>query len=157
VSVDAVHPNHGPGRNKLNEARFKQEVQEIAPKTSPKGQAWVPGNAPSQVFQWSVESLAKAGTLSVIGVYPGSMRGFPMGDAMEKNLTIRSGNCNHRRYIPKLVALIRAGMVDPSEVLTEIEPLMSALQAYEAFDRREPGWIKVELKPESSHAQSARA
>ena len=157
VGVDAVHPDHGHVRKKSSAARIKEEAGKTAPKTAPKGRTWAPGNAPSQVFEWSVECLAKAGTLSIIGVYPGSTRGFPMGDAVEKNLTIRSGNCNHRKYIPKLVGLIRAGIVDPSQVLTEVEPLMSALQAYEAFDRREPGWIKVELKPEGSRAQSAKA
>ena len=152
VGVDAVHPDRGPARKRSADAKFKEEVDEVAPKAAPQGGNWVPGNAPSQVFQWSVEALAKAGTLAIIGVYPAAMRSFPIGDAMEKNLTIRSGNCNHRKYIPKLLELIRAGVVDPLQVLTEIEPLTSALDAYKAFDRREPGWIKVELQPGKSRA-----
>jgi hypothetical protein len=32
-------------------------------------------------------------------------------------------------------------------VLTEFEPLTSAVEAYKAFDRRQPGWIKVKLDP----------
>jgi threonine dehydrogenase-like Zn-dependent dehydrogenase len=66
---------------------------------------------------------------------------------MNKNLTIQMGNCNHRRYIPALVEMVQAGTVDPTRVLTEREPLINAIEAYEAFDAREPGWIKVELKP----------
>jgi threonine dehydrogenase-like Zn-dependent dehydrogenase len=32
------------------------------------------------------------------------------------------------------------------EILTQIEPMQGTIEAYAAFDRREPGWIKVELK-----------
>jgi threonine dehydrogenase-like Zn-dependent dehydrogenase len=66
---------------------------------------------------------------------------------MEKNLAINMGNCHHRRYIPKLLRLIRTGSLDPSILLTQHEPLSSAIDAYKAFDRRQPGWVKVELEP----------
>jgi threonine dehydrogenase-like Zn-dependent dehydrogenase len=32
-------------------------------------------------------------------------------------------------------------------VLTQTEPLVDAIEAYKAFDRRESGWVKVELRP----------
>jgi len=80
-------------------------------------------------------------------VYPETAQTFPIGKAMNKNLTVRMGNCNHRKYIPKLVDLIRTDVVNPSSVLTNLEPLTSAIDAYKLFDRREPGWIKVELLP----------
>jgi len=37
--------------------------------------------------------------------------------------------------------------VKPTDVLTQQEPLSDALAACDAFDRREPGWIKVEVEP----------
>jgi threonine dehydrogenase-like Zn-dependent dehydrogenase len=67
--------------------------------------------------------------------------------AMNKNLTIQQGNCHHRRYIPELLKWVRSGALDPSEVLTQVEPMTSVLEAYKAFDRRAPGWIKVKLEP----------
>jgi threonine dehydrogenase-like Zn-dependent dehydrogenase len=67
---------------------------------------------------------------------------------MEKNLTIRMGNCNHRKYIPRLLEAIRSGSVDPAEVLTQIEPMADVIEAYKRFDRRSPGWIKVMLQPQ---------
>ena len=67
---------------------------------------------------------------------------------MNKNLTVTMGNCNHRRYIPQLVELVRSGVLVPSAVLTQVEPITSAIDAYKAFDKREPGWIKVKLEPE---------
>jgi threonine dehydrogenase-like Zn-dependent dehydrogenase len=41
---------------------------------------------------------------------------------------------------------VRTGAVDPVAILTEMEPLSDVIAAYEAFDQREPGWIKVELQ-----------
>jgi threonine dehydrogenase-like Zn-dependent dehydrogenase len=66
---------------------------------------------------------------------------------MNKNLTIRMGNCNHRKYVPMLVELVRTGQVTPTAILTQREPLSNAIDAYLAFDQRQPGWIKVELEP----------
>ena len=91
--------------------------------------------------------LAKAGTLSIIGVYPPTARRFPLGMAMNKNLSLRMGNCPHRKYLPMLVDLVRNGTIDPTHVLTEAEPLTSAVEAYKAFDTRQPGWVKVKLDP----------
>lgn len=147
VGVDAVYPQDGPAHNKEKVAEFKKEVQEIAPKTNPQGRNWWPGAGPSQALEWAVESLAKAGGLSVIGVYPEKMHMFPLGAAMNKNLTLKMGNCNHRKYIPKLIELVRIGAIDPSEILTQNQPLASAVEAYKSFDRREPGWVKVKLQP----------
>jgi threonine dehydrogenase-like Zn-dependent dehydrogenase len=111
------------------------------------GQPWRAGDAPSQTLDWAVESLAKAGTLSIIGVYPETAREFPIGTAMEKNLTVRMGNCNHRKYIPRLIELVRVGAIDPLRILTQIEPLTDAIAAYKAFDVRRPGWMKVSMVP----------
>jgi len=94
-----------------------------------------------------VEVVAKAGTVSLIGVYPPTVERFPIGAAMMKNLTITMGNCNHRRYIPRLVDLVRSGSLDPSALVTQHAPVASAIEAYEQFDRREQGWLKVELEP----------
>ncbi len=149
VGVDSMHAHHGPAEKaaKAEKAEFKREVKEAAPKTNPDGDNWVPGDAPAQALLWAVDALAKAGTLSIIGVYPQQMRTFPIGMAMNKNLTLRMGNCNHRKYIPKLLELVRTGVVDPTAILSHVEPMGSALDAYRNFDLRKPGWVKVELEP----------
>jgi threonine dehydrogenase-like Zn-dependent dehydrogenase len=147
VGVDAVHPSKGPAHKPEEQKEFQSEVKEIVPKPKSDGDNWHPGDAPSQVLKWAVESLAKAGTLSIIGVYPEAMQTFPVGNFMEKNLTMRAGNCNHRKYVSKLVDLVRMGQINPADVLTQAEPITSAVEAYKLFDRRAPGWVKVELKP----------
>jgi threonine dehydrogenase-like Zn-dependent dehydrogenase len=149
VGVDAMHPHNGPGGRKArkNAAKFKQEVKQVAPEQHPKGNNWIPGDAPSQALSWAVQSLAKAGTLAIIGVYPTTATHFPIGEAMNKNLTINAGNCNHRKYIPMLVDMVQMGRIDPRRVLTNTAPIVDAIEAYRAFDARESGWIKVELQP----------
>jgi threonine dehydrogenase-like Zn-dependent dehydrogenase len=150
VGVDAERPHSGPAAKKAKKdaAEFDEEVQKVAPKQNPDGELWQPGDAPSQVLQWAVEALAKAGTLSIIGVYPQTAKTFPIGAAMNKNLTIQMGNCHHRKYIPMLLPLVQSGTFDPARILTQSTPLGSVLEAYERFDLREEGWIKVMLQPQ---------
>jgi threonine dehydrogenase-like Zn-dependent dehydrogenase len=97
------------------------------------------------VLQWTVESVAKAGTISIIGVYPETAKTFPIGMAMNKNLTMKMGNCNHRKYIPHLLDLVQSGAVNPEKILTQAEHVTDAIEAYKRFDERKSGWIKVEL------------
>ena len=61
--------------------------------------------------------------------------------------SIVAGNCNHRRYIPELIGLVASGAVEPDQVLTKRGGIVSAVEAYEAFDKRASGWTKVELTP----------
>lgn len=149
VGVDAEHAHGGPALADAlkEEGANSREVKKIAPEADLNGEHWRPGDAPTQALSWAVEAIAKAGTLSIIGVYPPTAEKFPIGAAMNKNLTLQMGNCNHRKYIPELIELVRTGAVDPAMVLTQSEPMRDVISAYEAFDAREPGWIKVELQP----------
>lgn len=149
VGVDAEHAHGAPALADAlkEEGANSREVKKIAPEADLNGEHWRPGDAPTQALSWAVEAIAKAGTLSIIGVYPPTAEKFPIGAAMNKNLTLQMGNCNHRKYIPELIELVRTGAVDPAMVLTQSEPMRDVISAYEAFDAREPGWIKVELQP----------
>lgn len=154
VGIDAMRPRHGPAGRRAGERgeQFDREAREIAPeaqhgRSKGNGRNWMAGDAPSQAITWAVEALAKAGTLSVIGVYPENDRFFPLGLAMNRNLTINLGNCNHRAIIPTLVERVSSGTIDPARVLTQSQPIVDAIEAYRAFDRHEAGWIKVKLEP----------
>jgi len=150
VGIEAEHAESGPAAQEASgekAARFARQREQVAPKTAPSGDLWQPGSAPSQAVEWCVRSLAKAGTLSVIGVYPPTVNFFPFGKAMNMNLTINMGNCNHRKYVSLLMELVLSGAVHPEKVLTEAETLTYAIDAYEHFDRRESGWLKTALLP----------
>jgi threonine dehydrogenase-like Zn-dependent dehydrogenase len=149
VGVDAQRPVGGPAAQHLDDDQaeaFTGERDRNAPDTNVQGDLWMPGDAPSQALRWAVDLVAKAGTIGVIGVYPPAYEAFPLGAAMNRNLTIQAGNCNHRRYVPGLLSRIAAGGADPTTVITQQETLPSVIDAYEAFDRREPGWTKVTLE-----------
>lgn len=146
VGVDAECPH---GQNST--ARYEQERAEVAPVQNPDGDLWQPGSAPSQSLRWAAEALAKAGTLAIIGVYPPSDTTFPIGLAMNRNLTVRMGNCNHRKYLPRLIELVASGSIDPRQFITQNEHMGSVLDAYEQFDTRQPGWLKATVRPASAN------
>ncbi|WP_148862756.1 zinc-dependent alcohol dehydrogenase [Marinobacter fonticola] len=141
VGVDAECP-HGQSAED-----FTRERDQVAPEQRPQDDLWKPGRAPSQSLRWATEALAKAGTLSIIGVYPPTDTTFPIGLAMNRNLTVRMGNCNHRKYIPRLIEYVKSGSVDITQVLKQEEPMHAVLDAYGEFDTRQPGWLKVSVKP----------
>jgi threonine dehydrogenase-like Zn-dependent dehydrogenase len=94
-----------------------------------------------------VQSLVKAGILSTVGVYPSTISTIPYGVVMQKNLTIKMGNCNHRRYMTSLLRMVSTGIIDPTVVVTQDEPLTDAITAYLEFDQRKSGWTKILLEP----------
>jgi threonine dehydrogenase-like Zn-dependent dehydrogenase len=149
VGIDANRPQSGAAFQKSEQLRgqYEMELKQIAPEARSSGERWTAGNAPSQALRWAIESIDKAGTLAVIGVYPRTAQTFPIGQAMGKNLTINMGNCNHRKYLPYLVDLVESGAVDPTKILTHVKPLSKVLQAYSAFDQHKSGWMKVEIVP----------
>lgn len=155
VGIDAAAPKRGPAADKKAEKEFKQELDSIAEKGTPAGKAFQPGGAPSQALKWAIEAVAKAGSVSVIGVYTAAVMHFPIDKVMEKNLTLKAGNCNHRRYMPDMIELVRSGVIRPEQFLTHVKPITSAVEAYLAFDRHEPGWIKVKLHPSQEQRRVA--
>jgi threonine dehydrogenase-like Zn-dependent dehydrogenase len=64
----------------------------------------------------------------------------PLGD-------LNLGNCNPRRYVPRLLDLVRTGAINPTSVITQIEDMPTVLDAYETFDRRGSGWTKAVIAP----------
>jgi threonine dehydrogenase-like Zn-dependent dehydrogenase len=150
IGVDRVIDAVGVDANRPPEAddeEFEQAIEQLVPERAPDGPHWQPGSGPTQALEWAVELVAKAGTISLVGVYPPTVKQFPIGEAFMKNLTITMGNCNHRKYIPHLVELTRAGVVDPAALITQMADVHDALDAYEQFDQRQPGWLKVALDP----------
>jgi threonine dehydrogenase-like Zn-dependent dehydrogenase len=149
VGVDAQSPQ-AEGSVMLIEdriARIERLRSQVLPEAPPEDKPWTRGDAPMQALQWAVDAIAKSGTLAIIGVYPARFEAFPIGKAFDKNLTIKMGVCHHRRYIPKLVQMVAAGEVDPALAMSRQEALVSATEAYQSFDRRESGWLQVELMP----------
>jgi threonine dehydrogenase-like Zn-dependent dehydrogenase len=154
VGVDAECAHKGPAAKKAKALKneFDRELKHVAPEQKPHEDNWHPGDAPTQALRWMIESCAKAATLSIVGVYPPNLMVFPIGQFTNRNLRLNAGNCNHRKYIPQLVEMVRMGAIDPARLISQHQPLDAAIDAYESFDRREGGWLKVELLPSSQTA-----
>ena len=88
-----------------------------------------------------------AGTLSVPGVYGGLIDKVPFGMAMNKGLTIRTGQTHVRRWTDDLLKRIEVGQIDPSFVITHTTSLEEGPEMYKTFRNKDDGCIKVVLKP----------
>ena len=93
---------------------------------------------------WAVHSVVKGGTISMVGVYPKDVSIFPIGEAMRKNITVRIGHCNHRKYIPHLIELIDNGTVDPLTIYTQKAPFTGVKDAYRSIEEKHADWVKME-------------
>jgi threonine dehydrogenase-like Zn-dependent dehydrogenase len=90
-------------------------------------------------------SLARdAGTVSGIGAYSGKGE-VPIGLAWLKGLTLRLGLANVIAHVDRVLALIEAGKLDPSPLVSHHMKLDEAAEAYELYDRREA--LKIVLTP----------
>ncbi len=99
---------------------------------------------------WCIDTVRKGGRVSIVGVYGPPWNIVPVGTAMNKGLTIRTGQCNVKRYMPRLLEHIRAGRIDAKAVITHRFPLEGAPDAYEIFARKKDGCIKCVLMPEAA-------
>ena len=90
-------------------------------------------------------SLARdAGTVSGIGAYAGKGE-VPLGLAWLKGLQLRLGLANVIAHVDRVLALMEAGKLDPSPLVTHHMSLDQADEAYEVYDNREA--LKIVLTP----------
>ena len=101
----------------------------------------------AHVLREAIMCCRKAGTISVPGVYVGVLDKLPFGAAMNKGLSIRSGQTHVQHYTKPLLEKIESAQIDPSFVITHRLSLEEAPAAYKTFRDKEDGCIKVVLKP----------
>jgi threonine dehydrogenase-like Zn-dependent dehydrogenase len=88
-----------------------------------------------------------AGVLSVPGVYGGLLDKIPFGMAMNKGLTIRTGQTHVNRWTDDLLRRIEDGQIDPAFVITHQVGLEDGPEMYRTFREKHDGCIKVVLRP----------
>ena len=97
----------------------------------------------------AIGSVRRGGTLSIIGVYGGAATPMPMIDLFDRQIQIRMGQANVKRWVDDIMPLL-TGDDDPlgtEEFATHRLPLTEAPRAYEMFQKKQDGAIKVVLKP----------
>ena len=102
-----------------------------------------------QALHTSIELVRRGGTVSLSGVYGGAASPMPLLTMFDKQLQLRMGQCNVRAWTDDLLPLVE----DPSDPLGVMDlvthrlPLSDAPGAYEMFQKKTDGCIKVVLDP----------
>lgn len=118
--------------------------------------------APSQVIHDLARLVNPNGRLGIIGVFPETDPGgtdalekqgdlaVPWGSLFKKGISIGLGRDNDERYNAHLRDLVVAGRLHPGRIVSHRLPLAAAPDAFQKFEARTDGYIKVVLDPQQS-------
>jgi threonine dehydrogenase-like Zn-dependent dehydrogenase len=101
-------------------------------------------------LHWAINSVRKGGTVSIVGVYGPTFNAVPIGNAINKGLTLRMNQASVKRHLPRLIEHIQAGRIKPSEVITHRFGLEDISDAYHMFSSKLDDIIKPVLVPPSA-------
>jgi threonine dehydrogenase-like Zn-dependent dehydrogenase len=100
-------------------------------------------------LHFAIDAVRRGGTISLSGVYGGQADPMPMLTLFDKQIQLRMGQANVRRWVDDILPLV-SGDDDPLGVesfATHRLPIDEAPQAYEAFQKKEDNTFKVLLQP----------
>lgn len=101
------------------------------------------------VLHLAIDTVRRGGTISLSGVYGGMADPMPMMDLFDKQIQLRMGQANVKRWIEEIMPLLE-GDEDPlgvEDLATHHVPLEDAPHAYEIFQKKEDGALKILLQP----------
>jgi threonine dehydrogenase-like Zn-dependent dehydrogenase len=96
----------------------------------------------------AIEIVRRGGTISLSGVYGGETDPMPMLTLFDKQVQLRMGQANVKRWIDDIMPLLLDG--DPLGVegfATHKVPLDQAPEAYETFQKKQDGAVKILFQP----------
>jgi threonine dehydrogenase-like Zn-dependent dehydrogenase len=144
--IDAVGMEaHGAPFGKLAHTLAGYLPDQIAAKLIEKG-----GVDRLSVLYSAIDAVRRGGTISLSGVYGGQLDPLPMMDLFDKQIQLRMGQANVKRWIDDLLPLVSDDDEDPLDVeglATHRAPLEQAPHMYDIFQRKQDGAIKVVLQP----------
>jgi 2-desacetyl-2-hydroxyethyl bacteriochlorophyllide A dehydrogenase len=97
-----------------------------------------------KVLESAIRLTRACGSIQCIGVYAERAE-VHMGLLWLKSLTLRGGQANVLRHVDRVLAMLSAGVLDPSALVTHHMKLEEAPEAYAVYDRREA--LKIVLTP----------
>lgn len=100
-----------------------------------------------KVLENCMDSVRRAGTVTVVGVYGSPYNNFPLYKWFDKGLTLRGGQAWVHRYIDNLISIVQDGKVKLDDIITHTVPLAEASRMYDIFNKKEDNCVKVVLKP----------
>ncbi len=85
--------------------------------------------------------------MSIVGVYATTYDNFPLGQQMDKAIRVSIGQAPVQAHVDELMEWIRSGRIRTDDIITHRLPLEEAPRAYDMFNRKEDGCVKVVLQP----------
>jgi threonine dehydrogenase-like Zn-dependent dehydrogenase len=142
--IDAVGMEaHGAGGAKAAQAFVGLLPDSIAAKMMEKG-----GVDRLTALLAAIDIVRRGGTLSISGVYGGMVDPLPMLQMFDKQLTVRMGQANVKRWVDDLLPLLTdADPLGVEDLATHLLPLEQAPDAYAAFQKKEDDAIKIVFTP----------
>ena len=101
----------------------------------------------STALHWAINSVKKGGILSIVGVYGPIGTMVPIGNVVNKGITIRANQASVKRLLPRLIEHIRSGVLNPKQLITHRMPLAEIADAYRMFIAKLDNCIKPVLIP----------
>jgi threonine dehydrogenase-like Zn-dependent dehydrogenase len=96
----------------------------------------------------AIELVRRGGTVSLSGVYGGAASPMPLIQMFDKQINMRMGQANVRRWVDQILPLLSdEDVLGVEDFATHHVPLADAPRAYEMFQKKEDGCFKVLLKP----------
>ena len=97
----------------------------------------------------AIDVVRRGGTISIIGVYGGALDPMPMFQLFDKGVQLRMGQAHVKRWIDDLMPLVTdaADPLNVRDLRTHRLPLAEAPSAYEMFQAKKDGAIKIVLEP----------
>ena len=96
-------------------------------------------------LHWCINSVRKGGNVSIVGVYGPTFNAVPIGNALNKGLTLRMNQASVKRHLPRLIEHVQAGRVEPRRIITHRVPLADVADAYHIFSSKLDNCIKTVL------------
>jgi threonine dehydrogenase-like Zn-dependent dehydrogenase len=100
------------------------------------------------VINAAIDAVRRGGTISLSGVYGGMVDPMPLLTMFDKQINLRMGQANVKRWVGDIMPLLENGDVLGVEgFATHRLPLQDAAQAYETFQKKQDGAVKILLQP----------
>lgn len=101
-------------------------------------------------LHWAINSVKKGGIVSIVGVYGPTDNLVPIGNVVNKGITIRANQASVKRLLPRLIEHVRSGYIDPKAIVSHRIPLEEVSDAYHIFSAKLDNCIKPILIPPSA-------
>ncbi len=95
----------------------------------------------------AVRACRKGGSVFLLGVFGGMVDKFPLGEVMNKGLTLRGAQQHGQRYIPQILEHMASGELTTEHLATHVMPLDDAPKGYRMFKDKEDGCVRAVFQP----------